>query len=117
MLKLPVCPHCNAVYRYKELISMKGTNNCYHCGKKFIVKRAEGRAVLLCVVCILLIIFNLFLFFSSQDLKITGVLTVADAIVICAAFAAFPFTVRFKAVKITKSQKKKLKEKTDTDKR
>lgn len=40
MFKLPVCPHCGTVYRYKDTakaIAGKQTE-CYHCHKEFRIK-------------------------------------------------------------------------------
>lgn len=40
MFKLPVCPHCKTVYRYKDTVNAikEKDNVCYHCHKKFKAK-------------------------------------------------------------------------------
>ncbi len=40
MFKLPVCPYCKTVYRYKDTVNAvrKKENECYHCHKKFKAK-------------------------------------------------------------------------------
>lgn len=108
-LKLPLCPHCGAIYSYIEVKRLKGINSCHHCKKRFEVKKAFGRIVLLSVVCLILTAVNILLMLSTKDLKIVGVLAAVDLIAVCISFLLFPFTVKFRAIKTTKSQKKLLK--------
>ena len=106
MLKLPVCPHCGAVYSYKEVSGMKsGTNICYHCEKKFRVDKIRGRAVLLSVVCITLIIINTAIMVSSENF-VPAVIMIANIIAVSAAFLMFPLTVKFIPEKLTKAEKR-----------
>ena len=109
MLKLPVCPHCHAVYRYKEVSNMKqGIHFCYHCGKKFKVNKILYGSIFICIVCILLIAANLMILFSSEHF-IALLIMLSDLAVVTAAVLMLPLTVVFKAEKITKSEKKKMK--------
>lgn len=110
MLRLPVCPHCHAVYSYKEVSEMKqGAQFCYHCRKKFTADKKIGNFVFLPVVCLILIVINVMIFISTDQLSIVIMLT--DLIVVTAAVLLRPMTVRFRPEKITKSEKRSLKEK------
>ena len=106
MLKLPVCPHCGAVYSYKEVSSMKsGTELCYHCKKKFRINKLRGRVILLSIVCTLLIIANTAIMISSENF-IPVIIVLADMIVITAAFLMLPLTVKFIPEKFSKAEKR-----------
>lgn len=110
MLRLPVCPHCHAVYSYKEVSDMRqGKMICYHCKKKFSVSKFPGAAVWLLIICTLLVIFNLVMIFSTDDFTIITLLT--DLAAVTAAVLLMPLTVRFRAEKQTKSEKRLLGEK------
>ncbi len=109
MLKLPVCPHCGAVYSYKEVNSMKnGTSICYHCKKKFRVNKTRGRMILISIVCIFLIIVNTAIMVSSENF-IPVIIMLADMIVITVTFLMFPLTVKFIPEKFTKAEKRERK--------
>lgn len=110
MLKLPVCPHCGAVYTYKEVFNMKkGSRLCYHCKKKYSVHKIAGGAVLMTIVCVFLIFANTAIMVSSENF-IPIVMVIADAVFITAAVLMLPLTVKFRAEKFTKSEKRKQKE-------
>ncbi len=109
MLKLPVCPHCHAVYSYKEVRDMKqGSMLCYHCKKKFSVNKKLTRFIFLAVVCAVLIIFNLAVIFSTDNISIVMIIT--DMVFVTAAVLMSPLTVRFKPEKMTKSEKNSVSE-------
>ncbi len=94
MLKLPVCPYCNTVYRYKEVYLLKGSEyNCYHCKKKFRISRI-GRIIPIIIIAAVLVGVNLFIFHTSKDLNLVPVVII-DVLGIMAAFVMFPLTVRF----------------------
>ena len=100
MSKLQVCPYCKTVYRYKDLISLKGKEHeCYHCHKKFGIKKGY-RLVPVAIACVLMIAVNLFLFHSSNDIsKNTFIMIVlTDAAVILTAFVISPKFIRFAAL-------------------
>ncbi len=107
MLKLPVCPHCGAVYTYREVSNMKkGIQLCYHCQKKFSVHKSAGRTILMTSVCVALIIANTAIMYSSNNF-IPVVMMIADAVFVTAAVLLIPLTVRFKPEKMTKAEKRK----------
>ena len=100
MSKFQVCPYCKTVYRYKDLISLKGKEHeCYHCHKKFGIKKGY-RLVPVAIACVLMIAVNLFLFHSSNDIsKNTFIMIVlTDAAVILTAFGISPKFIRFAAL-------------------
>lgn len=110
MLKLPVCPHCHAVYSYKEVSEMhQGDKICYHCKKKFSVRKTAGAFIWISVICALLVVFNLIIIFSTDDFNIIPVLT--DLAAVTAAVLMLPLTVRFRPLKLTKSEKRSIREK------
>ncbi len=112
LLRLPVCPHCHAVYTYKEVSDMHSGNMiCYHCKKKFSVRKLPGAALWLSVICTLLVIFNLVIIFSTDNFTVVPL--IADLAAVTAAVLLLPLTVRFRAEKITKSEKQTLREKED----
>ena len=107
MLRLPVCPHCHAVYSYKEVNEMKqGARLCYHCNKKFMADKKFGRFIFLPAVCLILILINVMIFISTDSFSI--VIMLADLVIVTAAVMLMPLTVRFKPEKMTKSEKRKL---------
>ncbi|MBR2175864.1 MAG: hypothetical protein IJ861_02820 [Clostridia bacterium] len=111
MLKLPVCPHCRAVFTYKEVSGLsEGSVICYYCGKKFRVRKRAGKAVLMLTVCMILIGADIFTLFNSEAVYIPA-MAAANAVIITAAFIIQPLTVRFIPEKITKSEKRMLKNK------
>ncbi len=102
LFKLPVCPYCHAIYRYSEIGNIKGKEcECYHCQKSFEVNR-RLRAVPVVIVCILLIIINLFMMHTSIDLNLRPMIAI-DAVSVFLSLLAFPFTVRFLPIKPTKT--------------
>lgn len=89
-------------------MSGKTKQKCYNCKREFIVLRKKGRIILTAVVCVLLVAFNLILLYTSKDINFKMMIAV-DAVCVFAAVLLFPFTARFGPIKLTKSEKKKLK--------
>ena len=109
MLRLPVCPHCHAVYTYKEVSDMHSGNMiCYHCKKKFSVSKTKGKLLFMSAVCLLLIAANTAIMVTSENF-VPVIIMLADAAVITAAIFMLPLTVRFRAEKFTKSEKREKK--------
>ncbi len=105
LLKLPVCPYCNAVYSYKEVDSIKrGKNVCYHCKKEFIVSKTPGKMLFIMIVCAVLILINLIIIISTDNLTIVTVLM--DLFTVTAAVLMLPLTVKFKKEKPGISEQK-----------
>lgn len=109
-LELPVCPHCNAVYRYNEVKNMTRYRNieCRNCKKVFTVYKAKNKAIFLTVDIIILIAMNLLLFhFCNFNLIALLIFTL---IFFGLSLLILPFTVRFKKYKSAdESNKKRIK--------
>lgn len=109
MSELHVCPYCHTVYRYKDIIMLKGkTHECYHCHKSFEVNRIL-KYIPVPVISIVLIMMNVLILKNSENIS-TGsfmILALADAVSILIAYVLSPFLIRFrKMAKKKKSEKK-----------
>ncbi len=117
MSKLRKCPYCNTVYRYRDIIGIKGKlNECYHCKKPFEVKKIY-RAVPIVIICVMLIAFNLFIMNSSENISTGtfGMLIIINTSAVLFAFLISPLMTCFKGYdkkqlrKITQEKNKKKK--------
>lgn len=83
MFRLPVCPHCETVYRYKEVKENKNKKEivCYHCKKKFRPSKSGycilGSLVIMIAVTINVALLNTSLNFLRTIIPITIVSTAA----------------------------------------
>ncbi len=97
IFKLPTCPYCNAVNRYSEV--KKTTHNkikkCHHCKKSYKISYIKGRIILISIICVVLIIINIFLLKNTGGITIPF-LAVLDAVIILVSIQFFPFTVEYK---------------------
>ncbi len=96
LLKLPVCPHCQAVYRYDEVKNMCRYRNieCRHCKKVFTVETRKGKILFFTADILLLVGLNLLLFHFAQ-LHPIGLLLVT-LFLFGISLLLVPFTVRFR---------------------
>lgn len=105
--KLPVCPYCNAIYRYGEVKNLSKYKNikCRHCKKIFRVSSKKRKAVYLTVVSIILILINLLFYniFRNMTIYISLSITV---LLLCVAFLLLPYTVKFVKSDINKKIEK-----------
>lgn len=97
MFRLPVCPHCGTVYRYKDTKEAikKKDNICYHCKKKFRTKIFPYiiiGAVLPLIICIAV---NIFLLTRMENLLIIPLFAVA-LIFILIIYLIIPFFAKFR---------------------
>ena len=100
MPKFQVCPYCSTVYRYKDIILLKGKEHeCYHCHKKFGIKKGY-RAIPVAIACVIMVAVNLLLFHSTDDISKNTFLMIVltDAAVILAAFVISPKFIRLTAL-------------------
>lgn len=108
MFKLPVCPYCGTVYRYKDTKNaiLKKDTECYHCHQQFKIRLFPyvlAEAAVLIAMCIgvnLLILSRL----SSFDLFPLFAVTIGVLLII---ILLVPFFTHF--IKTDSKQKKRKK--------
>lgn len=112
MFKLPVCPHCGTVYRYKDVaeilkqrfgMTKNGDPICYHCKKKFKSSLIPGIFVLI-PIWLLLNIGTLLLMLSRMSSLNIVLLFIITILYIMLMVLLIPFFVTFK--KTEKKSKK-----------
>lgn len=107
MFRLPVCPHCGTVYRYKdtkEAIKNK-ENTCYHCQKRFKAKVFPYLLVGALIPLVLCIGFNIFLLTRMTNFELLP-LFAATLLCILIIYLIIPFFTKFKKVDNEKEKKK-----------
>ena len=98
MFKLPVCPHCNTVYRYKEVKdnNKKKVIKCYHCKKEFRNSRV-GIAVLSVIICVIAVLINIVILNRSSNVFASiipiSIVSIAAVIII---MLLIPFFISYK---------------------
>lgn len=106
MFKLPKCPYCKTVYRYKDTKeALKNVDNeCYHCHKKFKAKRFPQILVLLLIIILPCIGFNILLLTQMRFLDFWSILIllVITIIFLVIGYFLIPFFVNFKKTETEK---------------
>lgn len=109
MFKLPVCPYCNTVYRYKDVKKLitKKNNECYHCKKKFKVRRFPKILILIFFILILCIVFNILFLTKAFDLSLMTLLIMfaVTSVLLIVGYFLIPFFITFKKEKEEEKQK------------
>lgn len=97
IFKLPICPYCHAVTRYGDVkrTAHDKIRKCHHCSKNYRVSYLKGRIILLSIVCVALIIINIFLLKQTTGVTIPF-LAIGNAVIIFISVFFFPFTVKYK---------------------
>lgn len=99
MFKLPVCPHCKTIYRYKDVKKELNKKECicYHCGKKF---RASKKKILILFLIIALItaIFDVLALYMIAGTNLIGMI-IMNIIAVTAGFFLIPYFTEFKKEK------------------
>ncbi len=97
MFKLPVCPHCGTVYRYKDTKKAIKDKNiiCYHCKKDFSAKIFPGVLVGCGILLVLCIGLNILVLFRMKDLQVWP-LFVITLLFILLGYIIIPFFTTFK---------------------
>ncbi|MDD6645133.1 MAG: hypothetical protein PUE67_03655 [Oscillospiraceae bacterium] len=97
MFKKPVCPHCRAIYDYKEINNQKNNEEvkCHNCKKYFTVKKTKGYVILMTMAVLFAIVFNIFLLTVINIKGIIPLFISAVLIIIIALFLK-PFFVKYK---------------------
>ena len=107
MFKLPVCPHCYTVYRYKDVRSVikKKEQECYNCKKKF--KISKKGFWILALIAVSLSVVSTFLILNIFHNATAIFPYIVTVIIIISAFFAGPFFVTFKSNEKRNEQKKR----------
>ena len=97
MFKLPVCPHCHTVYRYKDVrrVMNKKEQECYNCKKKMKISR-KGFWIL-ALIAVLLSVGSTFLIFNIFQNTTAIAAYIATLLIIILGFFARPFFISFKS--------------------
>lgn len=99
MFKLPVCPHCKTIYRYKDVKKeeVKKECTCYHCGKKFRVSKKKI-LILFLIIALITVIFDILALCMIACTSFIG-LMILNIIAVTAGFFLIPYFVEFKKEK------------------
>lgn len=105
MLRLPVCPHCGTVYRYRETAAAhrQKENTCYHCGGRFRVRRTPYIWIEVLILLPLCVGFNLLLLTRMERLNLFA-LFASTVVFLTVGYFLAPFFSRF--VKTEEKEKK-----------
>ena len=96
MFKLPVCPYCGTIYRYKETKAAvkEKDNECYHCHKKFKAKLLPFALIDAAIVIVLSIGANLLILSRSTTLNVFVLFLVTLGFLLI-GYLLLPFFARF----------------------
>ena len=97
MFRLPVCPHCGTIYRYKDTKAAikKKDNTCYHCKKKFRAKIFPGIFVGALIPLVICILINIVLLSRMKEAQLFPLFAVTLVFVFI-IYLIIPFFTRFK---------------------
>lgn len=97
MFRLPVCPHCGTIYRYKDTKkAIKDKDNiCYHCNKKFRAKIFPGILIGAMIPLILCIVINIILLSSMKEAQIVPLFAVT-LVFLLIIYLIVPFFTKFR---------------------
>lgn len=100
MFKLPVCPYCNTIYRYKDVNKLKSKkeNECYHCKKKYRIKRFPKILILIVFIVVLCIFLNILFLTKAVSLNLITLIMMltVTVILLCIGYFLIPFFITFK---------------------
>lgn len=99
MFRLPVCPHCGTVYRYKDTKQAirNKENTCYHCQKRFRAKMFPYILVGVILPLALCIGLNIFLLTRMTDLQLLPLFGVTLGFMLI-IYLIIPFFTKFKKI-------------------
>lgn len=99
MFKLPVCPHCKTIFKYKDVKkeAVKKECTCYHCGKKFRVSKKKI-LILFLIIALITAIFDVLALYMIVGTSFIG-LIILNIIAVTAGFFLIPYFTEFKKEK------------------
>ena len=97
MFRLPVCPHCGTIYRYKDVASVvkKRDNVCYHCGKSFRAKIFPYALVEIIILAAAAVGLNILMLSGMKELSLVPLFAVTLGSIIL-MIVSIPFFVKFR---------------------
>ena len=97
MFKLPICPHCGTVYRYKDTKEAikKKENECYHCHNSFRAKVFPYILVGAGLLLALCIAINIFMLTRMENLQLIPLFAVT-LVFLLIIYLIVPFFTKFK---------------------
>ena len=108
MFKLPVCPHCGTVYRYKDTKNaiINKENECYHCHKTFRIKMFPYVLIEAVAMIAISIGINLLILSRMSSLKLIPLFVITIGILVIVILLV-PFFTHFVKTEKEKDKKKK----------
>lgn len=102
MFRLPVCPHCGTVYRYRDVkkAQKQKENTCYHCKKGFRARLLPYVMVEALILLPLCIGFNILLLNRMSRLNLIALFAVTIGFLLI-GYLVFPFFVAFQKTEKT----------------
>ena len=96
MFKLPICPHCGTVYRYKDTKAaiVKKENECYHCHKSFRRKLFPYILVDAIIIIAVSIGLNLLLLSRLSTFNVVPLFLITIALLVI-GYLLIPFFTKF----------------------
>lgn len=100
MFKLPVCPYCNTIYRYKDVKETKGEkqHKCYHCNKNFNVKLFPGIVILWIILIVVTVLLNIAILLVMPVFNLIP-LIVISVVAVLLGICFIPFFMSYKKIK------------------
>lgn len=108
MLKLPVCPYCKTVYRYKDTKNAlkQKESECYHCRQTFKATIFPSVLVLAAAVALLCVGINILMLSQMKNLNLILLFSVTIFLIIMGYFLV-PFFISFKKTENDKRDSKR----------
>lgn len=99
MFKLPVCPHCGTVYRYKDTVKAIRCreNECYHCRKKFKARFFPDILAAVIIASVVSVGMNLLILSRLTSFNLTPLFAVTIGLLLVVVLT-IPFFTRFKKI-------------------
>ena len=107
MFRLPTCPYCDTIYRYRDVRKNKKINKdelieCYHCSQNF-KQSKRGYIIIFGIVAIIAVIINIIVLNISSNIfhSIIPVIIIS-LVAILIGFIFTPYFIKYKKVRKNK---------------